>query len=140
MSIRDKRTPEFPDQSDLGYIKLEGDFEFFLSPILDNPQATDQDEIPGTSGKFGLEPSNPIPIHGVPNAKIYLESLLLENGEIVDFERIGSVVHLMINLPIDEYQLYDYSGKKISKLYISPYHKRCSVKIPEGFISLDSYL
>ena len=50
---------KFPDQSALGYLKLEEHDSVFIHGILENPQATNEDEIPGATGSFGLEPCNP---------------------------------------------------------------------------------
>ena len=50
---------KFPDQSALGYLKLEEHDPVFIHGILENPQAIIEDEIPRATGSFGLEPSNP---------------------------------------------------------------------------------
>jgi len=131
---------KFPDQSALGYLKLEEHDPVFIHGILENPQATNEDEIPGATGSFGLEPCNPIPIHGVPNSSIYLDSLYLADGKPITYRRVGSVWESSIELPIDEYQIYDAEGNEINKIYISPYHLKCSEKTPQGFTNIDKLL
>ncbi|AFL83717.1 hypothetical protein Belba_1079 [Belliella baltica DSM 15883] len=130
----------FPDQSELGYLNLSEHGDFFLKDIIDNPQATDMDEIPGAIGKFGLEASNPIPIHGVPNSRIYLDNLRLRNGSPTSYERMGSMSNPSIEMPIDKYKIYDETGKEITTIFISPYHLKCSEKAPEGFMILDQLM
>ncbi len=140
MKTPSENHPEFPDQEHLGYVNLSEFGNLYLDAIRNNPQATDQDEIPGAMGRFGLDPSNPIPIHGIPNARIYLDNLLLANGDLVQFERQGSVQVPTINLPVDHYAIFDFEDKIIASLYLSPYHKRCSEKAPEGFQTFDSFI
>ncbi len=140
MDTASAQLPEFPDQSHLGFINLEEYGDFYLDSIRENPQATDQDEIPGATGRFGLEPTNPIPIHGIPNSRIYLENLVESDGGLIRFTRNGSVYVPLINFPIDEYLTYDLKGKSLATVFISPYHKRCSEKAPEGFQTLDSHI
>lgn len=125
---------EFPDQSSLGYLNLSEYGFLFLENIYNNPQATSEDEIPGATGKFGFSSSNPIPIHGVPNSKIYLNKLRLYDGTPITYERKGSTSDFSIKSMIDKYSIYNQEGKEIAIIYISPYHLKCSEKVPEGFI------
>lgn len=125
----------FPDQSDLGYLNLSEYGELFLGSIMENPQATDQDEIPGAVGRFGYDPSNPIPIHGVPNSKFYLNKLRQSDGQPINFQREGSTSHESINFPIDQYLIFGPDEEELGRIYISPYHKKCSEKAPDGFMT-----
>lgn len=131
---------EFPDMGWLEpeYMDLNEYGELYLESIKNNPQATELDEIPGAEGRFGLDPSNPIPIHGIPNARIYLDNLYY-NGRPLFHQRIGSLQIPEINLPIDEYELYDLEEKFICNVFISPYHRKCSAKSPEGFLTKSDY-
>ena len=52
-----------------------------LEEILNNPQATKTDEISEGDGEFGLVKSNPIPVYGIPEGKVYLNKLTFENGD-----------------------------------------------------------
>jgi len=132
--MREKKY-KFPDQTHLGYLNLEEYGIVFLQSILENPQATDQDEIPGATGRFGYDPSNPIPIHGVPNAKVYLEKLRQSDGQPINYLREGSTSHESINLPIDQYLIFGLDEDELCRIYISPYHKKCSEKAPDGFMT-----
>lgn len=130
----------FPDQSDLGYLNLSEYGEIFLSSILENTQATDQDEIPGAKGRFGYDIRNPIPIHGVPNSKIYLDKLRQWDGQPINFQREGSTSHESINFPIDQYLILSLDEDELCRIYISPYHKKCSEKAPDQFMTEEEYL
>lgn len=94
----------------------------------------DLDEIPGGIGNFGYDVTNPIPVKGIVSNEIYLESLRTSNGNKIEWERIGSTTVENIEDSIDIYQIYDLDGNKLTILYISPYHKRISMKTPKGFI------
>lgn len=131
---------KFPDQTHLGYLNLEEYGELFFDSVLENPQATDQDEIPGTVGRFGLDPGNPIPIHGVPNSKFYLNKLRQADGQPINFRREGSISHESIVLPIDQYLIFDLEDEELARIYISPYHKKCSEKAPDGLLTEEEYL
>ncbi|MBA4301239.1 MAG: hypothetical protein C0433_14210 [Cyclobacterium sp.] len=131
---------KFPDQTQLGYLNLEEYGVVFLQSILENPQATDQDEIPGATGRFGYDPSNPIPIHGVPNAKFYLNNLRLPDGQPITYQREGSTSHESILLPIDQYLIFGPNEEELGRIYISPYHKKCSEKAPEGLLTEDEVI
>lgn len=131
---------KFPDQTHLGHLNLDEYGELFFASVLENPQATDQDEIPGATGRFGHDISNPIPIHGVPNSKFYLNKLRQADGQPINFQREGSTSHESINLPIDQYLIFDLDDEEVARIYISPYHKKCSEKAPDGFMTEEEYL
>jgi hypothetical protein len=107
-----------------------------VNEILDNPQATVQDEISQGIGRFGLDPTNPIPIFGVPNNRTYLNKLRLDNGEKIMWRRMRSLTFKNIEFPVDEYAVHSFIGYKVTTLYLSSYHLRTSNKAPEGFILL----
>lgn len=98
-----------------------------------NPQACKDDVIPQGYGEFGLTSTNPIPVYGIPENEDYLSKLRLQNGEKIFWERVGSVSADNINEPIDKYLIKNHNGKKITYLYISPYHLNTSMKAPKGF-------
>lgn len=104
-----------------------------LGEIKKNPQACREDEILQGFGKFGLEPSNPIPVYGVPSNETYLNSLRTLTGERLRWRRIGSLQVENIVSPIDKYEIFNSAGDTICFIYISPYHWRNSKKAPEGF-------
>lgn len=94
---------------------------------------TDQDVIPWGIGEFGLEVTNPIPVHGIFGSRSYLSRLRTMNGDAIEFERIGSIFEPnVIKSPVDVYKIKN-NGMEIATLYISPYHKKNSNKAPKGF-------
>jgi hypothetical protein len=107
--------------------------QLILHQIKSNPQATVTDEIYGTVGEFGLEPSNPVPVYGVPSNEVYLGRLRTLDGMPIKWDRVGSMRHESINEPIDNYNIFDSKGIKIANIYISPYHLHTSLKAPKGF-------
>ena len=104
--------------------------------IISNPDACDQDEIPGAIGEFGLNKTNPVPVYGIASNEIYLKGLKTEFGENITWTRKGSILIDEIQKEIDEYLIYNENGKYLTTIYISPYHWKTSKKIPKGFISI----
>jgi hypothetical protein len=107
--------------------------QLLLQQIKLNPQATVTDEIYGMVGEFGLEPSNPVPVYGVPSNEVYLGRLRTLDGMPIKWERVGSMRHNSIYEPIDNYNIFNSTGNKITNIYISPYHLHTSLKAPKGF-------
>lgn len=95
---------------------------------------TAEDEMPEGYGEFGLEVTNPIPIHGVPENEVYLRKLRLSNGNGIKWRRIGSTGAPNINHVIDNYEITDSLGNKICNLFLCPYNRKTSNKTPKGFI------
>jgi hypothetical protein len=122
-----------PKELDWVSMMPEEEAQFMLLSIKSNPQATVTDEIHGTVGEFGLEPSNPIPVYGIPNNDIYLGRLRTFDGMPIKWERVGSMKHKDIDKLIDNYDIFDSEGKLIANIYISPYHLHTSQKAPKGF-------
>ena len=107
--------------------------QIILAQIKSNPQATVTDQIYGTTGEFGLEASNPVPVYGVPSNNVYLGRLRTLDGMPIKWERVGSMKQENIYEMIDNYNIFDSKGNKIANIYISPYHLRTSLKAPKGF-------
>ena len=100
----------------------------------------DTDEIPEGIGEFGLEITNPIPVNGISENEIYLSRLKTSDGDSITWEREGSGKVENIadgSSPIDIYKIYNSSGDYFSTLYICPYNKKTSDKIPVGFKKYD---
>lgn len=93
----------------------------------------DLDEIPEGFGEFGLEVTNPIPVQGIISNEVYLKKLVTIDSNEIQWEREGSIKTDNIEKEIDIYKIFDADGSFITKLFISPYHKRISNKIPKGF-------
>jgi hypothetical protein len=106
---------------------------FSLTEIAKNPQAAATDEIPEGTGRFGLDSTNPIPVYGIAASTIYLSWLYLSNGNKITWKREGAVMAKNIQKPVDVYEIFDQQQQPVGKLYISPYHKKISNKVPEGF-------
>ena len=94
----------------------------------------DADELPGASGEFGLSLSNPIPTRSILGSTSYLERLRTPDGEIIHYKRVGSFSSHVSSRPIDGYVITTLNGAELATLYLSPYQKRNSAKIPRGFI------
>lgn len=103
--------------------------EYFKEMCKDG---TDQDVIQWGTGEFGLEATNPIPVHGIFGSMSYLERIRTLDGVNVEHERLGSVHVPNINNPVDKYKI-SQNGKELTTFYISPYHKKNSNKAPKGF-------
>jgi hypothetical protein len=92
----------------------------------------DSDEIPGATGEFGWEPSNPIPARALLGCTSYLNRLRSLDGESIGYERIGSFDSLVSEMPVDGYEIIGPDGEILGVLYLSPYHQRNSQKPPAG--------
>ncbi len=92
----------------------------------------DSDEIPGATGEFGWEPSNPVPAHTTFGSTSYLAKLRTSDGDKLHYERIGSFASPVSEMPVDGYELTDASGNDLGIIYISPYHRRNSEASPNG--------
>jgi hypothetical protein len=111
----------------------EGLTEMFSQHNRSNPQATVTNEIQGAVGEYGLEVSNPVPVNGIAANNVYLGRLRTPDGMPIQWSRVGSTRHKDINKPIDNYDIFNSKGKKITNIYISPYHLHTSTRAPKGF-------
>jgi len=103
-----------------------------------NPQLCETtDAITGAPGEFGLAVTNPVPVAGIPAEREYLGRLRTPAGAAVQWQREGSTEVPEVAYPVDIYQVYDYAGQPLTRIYISPYHLRTSRRAPEGFICVD---
>jgi len=107
-----------------------------VQQIKNNPQACSLDEIPQGRGRFGLDPSNPIPVYGIPSNDVYLSRLMLAASTGITWKRLGNVDDQNIHGSIDEYEIMDTRGSVVCHWYISPYHMTISNKCPEGFMMI----
>lgn len=86
------------------------------------------DVVPGATGKFGLESSNPIPVNGAIGELAYLSRLETSQGERLLFHRIGAVN------TVDVFEAVTYSGSGWFVFFLDMYHPRRSRQAPEGFV------
>lgn len=99
--------------------------DYMLAEIAKNPEC---DVIPGSEGRFGFSPSNPIPVNGAIGELAYLSKLRTLNGERLFFHRIGSVGNAT-----DMFEAVTFSGSEWFVLYLKMYFPRRSRQAPEGF-------
>lgn len=92
------------------------------------------DEMPGGVGEFGLEASNPIPVQGIAMIKVYLGFVATPDYQRIKFERVHSIEDAKMPGLTDEYDIFDQSGKLLTKLYVNAYAKGTSERAPQGFI------
>lgn len=109
--------------------ELKGRFEA-MSAV--SAGGCDSDEIPGATGEFGYHLSNPIPTKTTFGNTSYLARLQTQDGNKVQYERVGSFTSPISDLPVDGYRLNDSKGTEIGIIYLSPYHQRNSEKAPAG--------
>jgi hypothetical protein len=107
--------------------------ELFRSLSANNVNGTYEDTIPNGVGEFGLEPTNPIPVMSIPDSRDYLERLRADSGEIIEYERIGSIMNEDLDGPVDAYRIFSMEGEVLATIYISAYHNKNSEKAPKGF-------
>jgi len=127
--LRKKETIWDKFQASPGIGQLKGLFDAMNELSSDG---CDTDEIPGSTGEFGFDLSNPIPTNTVMGSRSYLGKLQMADGGEVRYERIGSFSSPVSDMPVDGYELTDQTGAKIDVIYISPYHRRNSARAPRG--------
>lgn len=92
----------------------------------------DENQFPGGTGRFGWEPSNPIPCEGLQGAHRYLHKLAEIVGRNVVYKRVGSCSSSVSAYPVDAYVLSGSDGSEVGTVYISQYQKRNSDRLPDG--------
>lgn len=98
--------------------------------------AVDSDEIPAGYGEFGFAKTNPIPCQSLDGATAYLDALRTNDGKLgssVSYSRVGSTECPEVTPGgIDMYSI-SADGLARCTLFISPYHKFNSRRLPAGF-------
>jgi tetratricopeptide (TPR) repeat protein len=93
------------------------------------------DVVPGATGEYGFEASNPIPTAGVSESDRYLSMLRTSDGKPVSAERFGCGGSPAVPGRLcDSYFLKDGNGENLGKLYLCPYFTRTSETPPRGFM------
>lgn len=102
-------------------------------------EGTDNDELPNNVGEFGYSKDNPILLTSIPETRKYLNRLLyIKPGSAqYTWERTGSMKSNIVNAPIEEYNLLDTNSNIVKTIYIWPYNRINSKKVPEGFGLMD---
>ena len=115
--------------------EFDKSFANALSGILGNSGNRDtRGFVP--KGKFGYELTNPIMTAGIAQGYVYLNQLMCENGDDINYRRIGSFSSGLKELPspVDGYTIINSrTGIVIGTLYIYAYSHGNSVQAPEGF-------
>lgn len=85
-------------------------------------------EIPGASGDFGHDKSNPIPVNGPVGEFTYLSRLRMRStGGRVFFHKLHTIDG------IDEFALTNVSGQFVDHLYLDPGHPRQTYWYPHNY-------
>lgn len=91
-------------------------------------QGLDCDTLPGATGAFGHDKTNPIPVNGTFGEMTYLSRLRLRaTGSLVFFHKLRNDGHLHV------FELVNVSGKFVDYLYLDPNHPRASRLYPDGY-------
>jgi hypothetical protein len=91
------------------------------------------DEIPGATGRFGLDVTNPIPVRAHSGLKEYFSLLSKKSNKKYSYDRLGSTSSPNIPKMVDIYRIKDQEGTKCPDLYMCLYGDSTSKKVPEGF-------
>ena len=89
------------------------------------------------SADFGLYVDNPIPTASILESTVYLNRLRTKDGAKITYNRIGSTSSPKIDFPIDAYAIY-VNGEKIETIYLCPYGRKTSKRVPEGYVLVDN--
>ena len=87
---------------------------------------------------YGLVPEKPVYVKGIEGSNNYLENLRTSLGEIVTWERQGSLAVNGINGMVDIYEIILPSGKLYKTIYLNLYGTHNSTKLPKGFVAKGS--
>ena len=85
------------------------------------------DVIPGATGDFGHDITNPIPVNGTSGELTYLSRLLTSSGEKIFFHRLGSIDI------IDVFETVSQSGDEWDILFVDFYHTRKTRQTPKNY-------
>lgn len=102
-------------------------------------EGTDLDELPNHNGEFAFSKDNPILLTSISESRKYLEKLIYikPGSSQYTWKRTGSMQSNIVKAPIDEYHLLDTDSNIIKTIYIWPYNRVNSKKVPEGFGLMD---
>lgn len=126
------------NNSDNGHDDFEEEMKRHLAEIKEK-EGTLLDELPGHTGEFGFSPNNPILRTDIGESRSYLDRLVYikPGASFYTWHRQGSCQNELVRGPVDIYALQDSEGNTIKTIYIWPYNKVNSKKVPEGFGLMD---
>lgn len=90
------------------------------------------DILTGSSGDFGRDMGNPIPVNGPIGEIVYISNMALPTGIQVMGHRLVAV-----NC-IDVYETVTLDGSRWDLIYFDPYHTRKSRQLPSGYQTLET--
>lgn len=88
---------------------------------------TSCDETAGSTGDFGRDPRNPIPVNGPLGELIYLSNLRTTDFQQTIFHLLGTI------RGVDIYETVSLDGANWDILFLDPYHPRKSRRSPSGY-------
>jgi hypothetical protein len=123
----------------------ENDEEDFMARMeamvnkIKEEEGTEYDELPNRKGEYGFSIDNPILLTSVSESRKYLDRLIYikPGSSQYTWQRTGSMRSNIVSTPIDEYNLLDTEFNVVKTIYIWPYNKINSNKVPEGFGLMD---
>lgn len=83
---------------------------------------------------FGLSATTPLPATSITASKYYLRWLATPDRMRVHSKRAGGFGGTEPGETVDVYDIFDYSGLFICKIFINPYAKEDTTRAPEGLI------
>lgn len=128
------RKKTFKESDDTDPDDFMDQMEAMVKKIKDE-EGTDHDELPNHKGEYGFSKDNPILLTSVSESWNYLDKLIyIKSGSSqYTWKRTGSMQSSNVSAPIDEYNLLDTDLNIVKTIYIWPYNRVNSKKVPEGF-------
>lgn len=133
--FRKKTTKKLEEQNDEDFIAR---MEVMVNKIKEE-EGTEYDELPNHKGEYGYSKDNPILLTSISESRKYLDRLIYikPGSSQYTWQRTGSMRSSIVSAPIDEYNLLDTEFNVVKTIYIWPYNKINSSKVPEGFGLMD---
>ncbi len=90
------------------------------------------EEVKNSTGEYGFEKSNPIPVNGIAGEHYYLSKLRCPEGKSFFFHRKGSCGTAPDMDMVDEFELLCRKKEHHYELYLDRYHLVPSQRPPQG--------
>lgn len=114
--------------------EIENEIQYIKKTIQTTNENTNEGTMKGAVGRFGIEPTNPIPVNGHIGIREYFKNICLENGKDIVYEKSYSCMISDINGIVDMYIIYEKEkSEKVCELYVCIYNKYTSKLLPEKF-------
>lgn len=128
------RKKTFKESDDTDPDDFMAQMEAMVKKIKDE-EGTDHDGLPNHKGEYGFSKDNPILLTSVSESWNYLDKLIYikPGSSQYTWKRTGSMQSSIVSAPIDEYNLLDTDLNIVKTIYIWPYNRVNSKKVPEGF-------